>query len=81
MMTICSVVHRETGSGTTLRYVQIVRRCVLIDLIVVVLQAMDIAGLSKLTAETLVLVVSVLGFMVRVPAVSLLWHMSHKYIY
>lgn len=27
-------------------------------------QAMDIAGLSKLTADTLVLVVSVLGFMV-----------------
>lgn len=31
---------------------------------------MDIAGLSKLTADTLVLVVAVLGFMVR-PSASL----------
>ena len=30
---------------------------------------MDIAGLSKLSSDTLVLVVAVLGFMVRLPCV------------
>ncbi len=32
---------------------------------------MDIAGLSKLSSDTLVLVVAVLGFMVRMPCVLL----------
>ena len=33
-------------------------------------QAMDIAGLSKLSADTLVLIVSVLGFLVRTYSTS-----------
>ena len=57
--------YRETGYATIRKYAHIspLQRAPSHD---ECSKAMDIAGLSKLSSDTLVLVVAVLGFMVRI---------------
>lgn len=58
---------REIGCATTRRCDARVESPDVIELITFArrLQAMDIAGLSKLTGDTVVFIISILGFMVR----------------